>query len=103
MRAALPSRSYIVPHIALHTCTDIFESQTAVQSLRWQNRVSANARRPDKKGKPIMITVLLVILLLMAVGVFPSWNHSRSWGYFPSGGLGLVVLVLLILLLLGRV
>jgi len=50
-----------------------------------------------------MITVLLVILLLMAIGAFPSWNHSRSWGYFPSGGLGLVVLVLLILLLLGRV
>ena len=50
-----------------------------------------------------MITVLLVILLLMAGGAFPSWNHSRSWGYFPSGGLGLVVLVLLILLLLGRV
>jgi len=55
------------------------------------------------KEPPIMITVLLVILLLMAIGAFPSWNHSRSWGYFPSGGLGLVVLVLLILLLLGRV
>jgi protein-S-isoprenylcysteine O-methyltransferase Ste14 len=55
------------------------------------------------KEPAIMITVLLVILLLMAVGAFPSWNYSRSWGYFPSGGLGLVVLVLLILLLLGRV
>jgi hypothetical protein len=51
----------------------------------------------------MIITVLLVVLLLMAIGAFPSWNHSRSWGYFPSGGLGLVVLVLLILLLLGRV
>jgi Protein of unknown function (DUF3309) len=50
-----------------------------------------------------MITVLLVILVLMAIGAFPSWNYSRSWGYFPSGGLGLVVIVLLILLLLGRV
>jgi hypothetical protein len=55
------------------------------------------------KGATDMITVLLVVLLLMAIGAFPSWNHSRSWGYFPSGGLGLVVLVLLILLLLGRV
>jgi len=62
------------------------------------NSVSHNFRRGIN-----MITVLLVILLLMAIGAFPSWNHSRSWGYFPSGGLGLVVLVLLILLLLGRV
>ena len=50
-----------------------------------------------------MITVLLVVLLLMAIGAFPSWGHSRNWGYYPSGGLSLVVLVLLILLLLGRV
>jgi hypothetical protein len=85
-------RFYIVPHIPLHTCTDILKPQTAIQWLGWQDRVSANARRPDKKGKPIMITVLLVILLLMAIGAFPSWNHSRRWGYFPSGGLGLVVL-----------
>jgi Protein of unknown function (DUF3309) len=50
-----------------------------------------------------MLTVLLVILVLMAIGAFPSWNHSKSWGYYPSGGLGLVVLILLILLLLGQV
>jgi Protein of unknown function (DUF3309) len=50
-----------------------------------------------------MITILLVILVLMAIGAFPSWGYSRNWGYFPSGGLGLVVLVLLILVLLGRV
>jgi hypothetical protein len=49
-----------------------------------------------------MLTILLVILVLMAIGAFPTWGHSRSWGYYPSGGLGLVVLVLLILLLLGR-
>jgi hypothetical protein len=50
-----------------------------------------------------MITLLLVILVLMAIGAFPSWGYSRNWGYLPSGGLGLVVLVLLILVLLGRV
>ena len=49
-----------------------------------------------------MGTVLLVILLLMLLGVFPTWPHSRNWGYGPSGGLGLVVLILLILLLMGR-
>jgi hypothetical protein len=54
-------------------------------------------------GGTRVITILLVVLLLMAIGAFPSWGHSRSWGYYPSGGLGLVVLILLILVLLGRV
>jgi hypothetical protein len=49
-----------------------------------------------------MITVLLVILILMLLGAIPSWPHSRSWGYGPSGGLGLVVLILVVLLLSGR-
>jgi hypothetical protein len=48
-------------------------------------------------------TILLVLLILMLVGAFPTWPHSRSWGYYPSGGLGLVVVILLVLLLLGRI
>lgn len=48
-------------------------------------------------------TVLLIVLILLLVGVLPSWPHSRSWGYYPSGGLGLVVVILVILLLLGRI
>ena len=48
-------------------------------------------------------TVLLVILILMLLGAFPAWPHSQSWGYGPSGGLGLVVLILSILLLMGRI
>jgi hypothetical protein len=48
-------------------------------------------------------TILLIVFVLLLVGAFPSWPHSRSWGYYPSGGLGLVVVVLLILLLLGRI
>ena len=47
-------------------------------------------------------TILLVILILLLLGALPTWPHSRSWGYFPSGGLGLVVLILLILLLMGH-
>jgi hypothetical protein len=47
-------------------------------------------------------TILLVILILMLLGSFPTWPHSRSWGYGPSGGLGLIVVILLVLLLLGR-
>jgi hypothetical protein len=47
-------------------------------------------------------TILLVILVLMLLGAIPTWPHSRSWGYGPSGGLGLVVIILLILVLTGR-
>ncbi len=49
-----------------------------------------------------MLTILLVVLVLMLIGVFPSWPYSRGWGYYPSGGLGLIVIVLVILLLMGR-
>jgi hypothetical protein len=48
-------------------------------------------------------TVLLVLLILMLVGVLPTWNHSVSWGYGPSGGVGLIVVIILALLLLGRI
>ncbi|MDP9337946.1 MAG: DUF3309 domain-containing protein [Acidobacteriota bacterium] len=50
-----------------------------------------------------MLLVLVVILLLLSLGTFPAWPYSRGWGYYPSGGLGLVVLVLVILLLMGRI
>lgn len=48
-------------------------------------------------------TILLILLILMLLGSIPAWPHSRSWGYFPSGGLGLVVLVLVVLLFMGRI
>jgi hypothetical protein len=47
-------------------------------------------------------TILLVVLILMLIGAIPAWPHSRSWGYAPSGVLGLVVVVIIVLLLLGR-
>ena len=47
-------------------------------------------------------TLLLIIVILMLVGALPAWPHSKSWGYYPSGGLGLVGLILLLLLLFGR-
>jgi uncharacterized protein DUF3309 len=50
-----------------------------------------------------MITILIVIVVLALVGALPTWPHSRDWGYYPSGGLGLVALVLIILVLLGRI
>jgi hypothetical protein len=48
-------------------------------------------------------TILIVILILMLVGAMPRWPHSRDWGYYPSGGVGLVLLVLIILMLSGRI
>jgi hypothetical protein len=48
-------------------------------------------------------TILLVILVLALVGALPRWNHSRSWGYAPTGGVGFVLVIVLILLLLGRI
>jgi hypothetical protein len=49
-----------------------------------------------------MLTLLIVVLVLMLLGVLPSWPHSRNWGYMPSGTLGLVLLILVVLLLTGR-
>jgi hypothetical protein len=47
-------------------------------------------------------TILLIILILILIGALPTWPHSSSWGYYPSGGLGLVVVILLILVLMGK-
>jgi hypothetical protein len=47
--------------------------------------------------------ILLVVVVLLLVGALPTWPHSQKWGYYPSGGLGLILLILLILLLLGRI
>jgi hypothetical protein len=47
-------------------------------------------------------TILIIVLVLMLIGSVPTWPHSRNWGYYPSGGLGLVLLVLIILLVMGR-
>ena len=47
--------------------------------------------------------ILIIILILILVGALPTWPHSKSWGYYPSGGLGLIVLILIILLLMGRI
>ena len=48
-------------------------------------------------------TILLILLVLLLIGALPTWGHSRSWGYFPSGGRGLVRVIVLILVLMGRI
>ena len=48
-------------------------------------------------------TILLIVLILLLIGAIPSWPHSRSWGYGPSGGLGLLVVIVIVLLVMGRI
>ena len=48
-------------------------------------------------------TILIVILVLSLFGALPRWPHSRNWGYFPTGGLGLILLIVIVLLVLGRI
>jgi Protein of unknown function (DUF3309) len=50
-----------------------------------------------------MLIILLVILLLLSIGSYPAWPYSRGWGYYPSSGLGLILLIILVLWLLGRI
>ncbi|HEY1209277.1 MAG TPA: DUF3309 domain-containing protein [Terracidiphilus sp.] len=47
--------------------------------------------------------VLIVVLILLLIGALPTWPHSRNWGYYPSGGIGFIFVILIILLLLGRI
>lgn len=59
--------------------------------------------RVNSEEKTVSLgTILLVVLILLLIGALPTWPHSKAWGYYPSGGIGLLVIVLLILLLLGR-
>jgi cytoskeletal protein RodZ len=60
------------------------------------------AGRSLKRRRTMLGTILLVVVILLLLGALPTWPHSRQWGYYPSGGLGLILLILLILLLSGR-
>jgi hypothetical protein len=50
-----------------------------------------------------MGTILLIVLVLLVIGAIPTWPHSRSWGYYPSGGLGLILIIVLVLVLMGQI
>jgi asparagine N-glycosylation enzyme membrane subunit Stt3 len=56
-----------------------------------------------EEGRKMLATVLIVILVLALLGALPRWNHSRSWGYYPTGGLGLVLLIVIVWLLMDRI
>lgn len=60
-------------------------------------------RQHDSRKENAMSLILLIVLVIIVIGALPSWPYSRGWGYYPSGGLGLILLILLILLLMGRI
>jgi hypothetical protein len=60
-------------------------------------------RLSSSRSIAVLGTILLIVLVLMLLGAIPAWPHSRSWGYGPSGGLGLLLIVVVVLLLMGRI
>jgi Protein of unknown function (DUF3309) len=74
-----------------------------VHGLPKLSRTPGTPAHPIPEEHSMLGTILLVVLVLMLLGALPTWPHSRSWGYAPSGVFGLLVIVLLILLLTGRI
>jgi Protein of unknown function (DUF3309) len=72
-----------------------------IASCSLANSLQLLALQPREMLEGPLVTILIIILVLMLIGALPAWPHSRNWGYRPSGGLGLVLLILLILFLLG--
>jgi hypothetical protein len=76
----------------------------ATQAVANPNRRRALEVVIDRlKGHGSMSTILLIVLILLLLGALPTWPYSAGWGYYPSGGLGLVLLILVVLLVLGRI
>jgi hypothetical protein len=61
---------------------------------------SSEVRLLFERGGSSMITILVILLVLALIGAFPSWPYSRGWGYYPSGGIGLILVILVVLMLL---
>jgi hypothetical protein len=60
-------------------------------------------KRESPREAFMLGTILIIVLILLLIGALPTWGHSRSWGYYPSGGLGLILVIIIILVLLGRI
>lgn len=71
--------------------------------VRPELRPRRGVHKPELKKEISMGTILIIVLLLLLLGAWPSWPHSRDWGYYPSGGLGLVLVIVLVLALMGCV
>jgi hypothetical protein len=74
------------------------ESKSPVSGVTFERRLSVREKECNMLG-----TILIVILVLALFGAIPRWPHSRNWGYYPSGGVGLILMIVVILLVLGRI
>jgi len=72
-------------------------------ALNVETRCLSLRTHPSLKERVMLGTILLIVLILLLIGAIPSWSHSRSWGYGPSGGLGVIVIIVIVLLLTGRI
>lgn len=72
-------------------------------SLHQTARGPISSFESRKRGANMLGTILIVVLILALIGALPRWPHSRNWGYYPTGGMGLILAIVVILLLLGRI
>lgn len=85
--------------LALAHCTKCVNVQRQDSELPKLKRLSM----ANTKEFHMLFSIILLVLFLLLLGVIPAWPHSRSWGYYPSGGLGLVLVILIFLMLAGRI
>jgi hypothetical protein len=71
--------------------------------IAFVNGTEASQQKQRDEEKTMLATILIVVLIMAIVGVLPRWSHSQSWGYAPTGGVGLILIIVVILLLLGRI
>jgi hypothetical protein len=90
MAANVPERSHI-----------FFQSTRTFQAAR--TPFAMQSGNHNRRTSMTIGTILLIVLILLLVGALPTWSHSRSWGYGPTGGIGLLVVILVVLLLMGRI
>jgi|HubBroStandDraft_2_1064218.scaffolds.fasta_scaffold75230_2 uncharacterized protein DUF3309 len=84
-------------------CSKQHDAYPLLTRERRSGHADYSSLRLEKRDGNMLGTILIVILLLALCGALPRWPHSRNWGYYPTGGLGLILLIVVVLLLIGRI
>jgi Protein of unknown function (DUF3309) len=89
----------VIDHLSIIARTEASGTPIACSDMqRLPPRLTLHSLEVDMLG-----TILIIVLILLLIGAFPAWPHSRSWGYAPTGTLGLIVVIIIVLVLLGRI